>query len=67
LRWARGDIFLSWDFPLPLVRFEARVGDKNRVVVPKEVAEALGLREGDKLVLEVKSVIMMGTIEVRQV
>ena len=33
---------------------EIRVGRKRTIVIPKAVAEALGLDEGSKLVLEVK-------------
>ena len=33
---------------------EVRVGKRRTLVIPKRVAEALGIREGSRLILEVK-------------
>ena len=49
------------------MRFYARLERDRRIVVPREVIEGLNIRPGDKLCLEVKEVIRMGTIEVRKI
>mgnify|MGYP000622020101 CR=1 FL=1 len=49
------------------MKFEAVLGKMNRIVIPKKVVRELKLSEGDKLVLEIKSVIKMGTLEVKEI
>jgi len=49
------------------MKFEVILGKMNRIVVPKKVVDKLNLNEGDKLVLEIKSVIRMGTLSVEEI
>jgi len=48
-------------------KFEAYVGKSYRIVIPRDFARKLGIQVGDKLELEVKRIIRLGTIEVREV
>jgi len=48
-------------------RFYAKLGKDGRVVIPRDIIRRLNLEPGDKLRLEIKEVVKMGTIEVREI